>query len=154
MASISTDYPQKVSRLRDCLRPPAAHVTHLFRSTISLPPPQPRDQSRYLIYLSSLWNIISPLHNGKFRPFLPPHHITTSTSAQVQLLKNPDVFLIGSIQKGQVQTPQQRKANQRYAKFEAAKRGKPESVIKAKKKDFKSPVSTIWIGSSDQLFSS
>jgi len=42
------------------------------------------------------------------------------------------------------QTPQQRKANERYARQEASKRGKPESAIKQKKK-FKSPVSTTWI---------
>jgi len=42
------------------------------------------------------------------------------------------------------QTPQQRKANEKYAKREAAKRGKPESTAKSKLKS-KSPVSTGWI---------
>ncbi|KAI9792110.1 MAG: hypothetical protein M1816_003092 [Peltula sp. TS41687] len=44
------------------------------------------------------------------------------------------------------QTPQQRKANERYAKLESAKRGKPEGAVKAlKKNNFKSPISTTWI---------
>jgi len=42
------------------------------------------------------------------------------------------------------QTPQQRRANEKYAKREAAKRGKPESITKSKLKS-KSPVSTGWI---------
>ena len=45
----------------------------------------------------------------------------------------------------QAQTPQQRKANERYARQEAAKRGKPESAIKQKQK-FSPPISPIWIG--------
>lgn len=45
----------------------------------------------------------------------------------------------------QAQTPQQRRANERYARQEAAKRGKPESAIKQKQK-FKPPISPIWIG--------
>jgi hypothetical protein len=47
----------------------------------------------------------------------------------------------------QAQTPAQRRANEKYAKQESAKRGKPESAIKKKEK-FKSPVSTVWIGMS------
>ncbi|KAM0802585.1 hypothetical protein BDR22DRAFT_794265, partial [Usnea florida] len=43
------------------------------------------------------------------------------------------------------QTPQQRKANERYARQEAAKRGKPESAIKQKQK-FNPPISPVWIG--------
>jgi hypothetical protein len=43
------------------------------------------------------------------------------------------------------QTPQQRKANEKFAKQEAAKRGKPESAIKKKEK-FKSPIGPVWIG--------
>jgi len=43
------------------------------------------------------------------------------------------------------QTPQQRRANERYARQEAAKRGKPESAIKQKQK-FSSSISPIWIG--------
>jgi hypothetical protein len=46
----------------------------------------------------------------------------------------------------QAQTPQQRKANEKYARSEAAKRGKPESAVKAKKIAEKSPISNIWIG--------
>ena len=45
----------------------------------------------------------------------------------------------------QAQTPQQRKANERYARQEAAKRGKPESVVKKKQK-FNPPISSLWIG--------
>ncbi|CAL8579689.1 hypothetical protein XPA_005423 [Xanthoria parietina] len=43
------------------------------------------------------------------------------------------------------QTPQQRKANERYARQEAAKRGRPEAATKDSK-SAKSPVSPIWIG--------
>lgn len=45
------------------------------------------------------------------------------------------------------QTPQQRKANERFARFEAARRGKPENEIKArtKTKDAKSPISKTWV---------
>jgi len=43
------------------------------------------------------------------------------------------------------QTPQQRKANQKFAKDLNAKMGKPASEIK-KKQDFKSPISPIWLG--------
>ena len=49
----------------------------------------------------------------------------------------------------QAQTPQQRKANERYARQESAKRGKPESAVKQKQK-FKAPISSFWIGSSNQ----
>ncbi|MCJ1241126.1 hypothetical protein MMC14_009130 [Varicellaria rhodocarpa] len=45
----------------------------------------------------------------------------------------------------QAQTPQQRKANERYARQESSKRGKPESAIKQKQK-FKPPISPVWIG--------
>ncbi|KAL1959260.1 hypothetical protein VTO42DRAFT_2447 [Malbranchea cinnamomea] len=44
-----------------------------------------------------------------------------------------------------VQTPQQRRANERFAKAEAAKRGKPESALKAKKQKPKPPVSMGWV---------
>ncbi|KAL2046047.1 hypothetical protein N7G274_001494 [Stereocaulon virgatum] len=43
------------------------------------------------------------------------------------------------------QTPQQRKANERYARQEAAKRGKPEAAIKHKQK-WEPPISRIWVG--------
>jgi hypothetical protein len=46
----------------------------------------------------------------------------------------------------QAQTPQQRKANQKFAKEQTAKMGKPESAIKKKEKEFKSPVSPLWLG--------
>lgn len=46
---------------------------------------------------------------------------------------------------GQAQTPQQRKANERYAKQESAKRGKSESVVKQKQKS-NPPISKLWIG--------
>ena len=45
----------------------------------------------------------------------------------------------------QAQTPQQRRANERYARQEAAKRGKPESAIK-QKQNFSPSISPIWIG--------
>lgn len=44
-----------------------------------------------------------------------------------------------------VQTPKQRLANQKYAKREEYKKGKPESAYKAQKKE-KSPLSTGWMG--------
>jgi hypothetical protein len=45
----------------------------------------------------------------------------------------------------QAQTPQQRKANEKFKKSQDAKRGKPASEIK-KKEDFKSPISPLWLG--------
>ena len=53
----------------------------------------------------------------------------------------------------QVQTPQQRRANEAYAKSEAAKRGKPQTEVERimeKKKASKagaqkSPVSKVWL---------
>lgn len=45
----------------------------------------------------------------------------------------------------QAQTPQQRLANERYAKSEAAKRGKPPTAVK-KQEVHKSPISKGWIG--------
>ncbi|KAJ5114581.1 hypothetical protein NUU61_000340 [Penicillium alfredii] len=42
------------------------------------------------------------------------------------------------------QTPQQRRANDRFAKNEAAKRGKAPAAAKPKK-NVKSPVSTSWV---------
>ncbi|KAG5288381.1 hypothetical protein I7I48_09860 [Histoplasma ohiense] len=43
------------------------------------------------------------------------------------------------------QTPQQRRANDRFAKLEAAKRGKPETGVKSKKQKPKSPVPLGWV---------
>ena len=53
----------------------------------------------------------------------------------------------------QVQTPQQRRANEAYAKSEAAKRGKPQTEVErimekkkaAKLGGQKSPVSKVWL---------
>jgi hypothetical protein len=53
----------------------------------------------------------------------------------------------------QVQTPQQRRANEAYAKSEAAKRGKPQTEVErimekkkaAKAGAQKSPVSKVWL---------
>jgi len=52
----------------------------------------------------------------------------------------------------QVQTPQQRRANEAFAKSEAAKRGKPQTEVerlaekkKAAKLQQKSPVSKVWL---------
>ncbi|EZF13167.1 hypothetical protein H112_06316 [Trichophyton rubrum D6] len=42
------------------------------------------------------------------------------------------------------QTPQQRRANERFAKKEASKRGKPEAAVKTKPKA-KSPISMGWV---------
>jgi len=44
------------------------------------------------------------------------------------------------------QTPTQRRANEKYAKREEAKRGRPEGIVKAKKGGFKSPISPFWLG--------
>ncbi|KFY51074.1 hypothetical protein V495_00002 [Pseudogymnoascus sp. VKM F-4514 (FW-929)] len=45
----------------------------------------------------------------------------------------------------QAQTPQQRKSNQKFAKDNTAKMGKPEGALKKKQQNFKSPVSPIWL---------
>lgn len=50
------------------------------------------------------------------------------------------------------QTPQQRRANERYAKQESAKRGKPDSAVKQKIQKFNPPVSKLWIGMSKVPF--
>ncbi|PGH06580.1 hypothetical protein AJ80_08139 [Polytolypa hystricis UAMH7299] len=44
----------------------------------------------------------------------------------------------------QAQTPTQRRANERFAKHEAAKRGKPETIVKQKPKS-KSPLPIVWV---------
>jgi hypothetical protein len=46
----------------------------------------------------------------------------------------------------QAQTPEQRMRNQKFAKENTARMGKPESAIKKKDKDLKSPISPIWLG--------
>jgi len=43
------------------------------------------------------------------------------------------------------QTPAQRKANAKFARTEEEKRGKPESLQKKKKENFKSPLSKGWV---------
>ncbi|KAF2157767.1 hypothetical protein K461DRAFT_273995 [Myriangium duriaei CBS 260.36] len=43
------------------------------------------------------------------------------------------------------QTPQQRRANEAYAKSEANKRGKPVTDVKKKQKPEKSPISPVWV---------
>ncbi|KAF1815967.1 hypothetical protein P152DRAFT_411305 [Eremomyces bilateralis CBS 781.70] len=43
------------------------------------------------------------------------------------------------------QTPAQRKANEKFAKLESAKRGKPQNSIKKGGEKGKSPISTSWI---------
>lgn len=45
----------------------------------------------------------------------------------------------------QAQTPQQRRANEQFAKTESAKRGKPVSAIKKKEKPEKAPINKIWL---------
>ena len=52
----------------------------------------------------------------------------------------------------QAQTPQQRRANEKFAKNEAAKRGKPEAQIKKKNTKFEPPISKVWVGESALLF--
>jgi len=44
------------------------------------------------------------------------------------------------------QTPEQRKRNEKFAKGQTAKRGKPQSEIKKKQQEFKSPVSPVYLG--------
>lgn len=53
--------------------------------------------------------------------------------------------LADTISSRQAQTPQQRLANERFAKSEASKRGKPQATIK-KQEAHKSPISKGWIG--------
>ena len=49
----------------------------------------------------------------------------------------------------QAQTPQQRKANEAFAKKAESKRGKPEDKRVVKKNE-KSPISKTWISVSDE----
>ncbi|KAM0722074.1 hypothetical protein Q7P37_003000 [Cladosporium fusiforme] len=49
-----------------------------------------------------------------------------------------------------VQTPQQRRANEAFARSEAAKRGKPQTEVerileKKKLKEKKTPISKVWL---------
>jgi hypothetical protein len=46
----------------------------------------------------------------------------------------------------QAQTPEQRKRNEKFAKGQTAKRGKPQSEIKKKQQEFKSPISPVYLG--------
>ncbi|KAF2671415.1 hypothetical protein BT63DRAFT_423612 [Microthyrium microscopicum] len=43
------------------------------------------------------------------------------------------------------QTPQQRRANAKFAKSEEDKRGKPISQQKKKREELKSPISLFWV---------
>lgn len=54
----------------------------------------------------------------------------------------------------QAQTPQQRMSNQKFAKENTAKMGKPEGALKKKQQSFKSPVSPIWLGMSNHYTTS
>jgi len=45
-----------------------------------------------------------------------------------------------------VQTPQQRRANEKFARTEASKRGKAETVVKKTQQKQPSPISPVWIG--------
>lgn len=82
----------------------------------------------------------------------PIHQINT-TPAQPTLQPNPQTHsLTPPLSTKQVQTPQQRRANEAFAKSEAAKRGKPQTEIerlaekkKAAKAQQKSPVSKVWL---------
>lgn len=46
----------------------------------------------------------------------------------------------------QAQTPQQRQANERFAKAQEKKMGKPETTLLKKREPQKSPISKVWIG--------
>ena len=53
----------------------------------------------------------------------------------------------------QAQTPQQRRANLKFAKDQEARRGKSEDQLKKKAKDApKSPISPMWLGKNSALF--
>jgi hypothetical protein len=88
------------------------------------------------------------------------HHKRHSIFPQIPIevgLSTRSQWLVASVHQGhktvaylsrpQAQTPEQRKRNQKFAKDQSAKRGKPASEIK-KKQDFKSPISPIWLGMS------
>jgi hypothetical protein len=78
-----------------------------------------------------------------------------SIHSRTQSIKPPTISIPTPIAnpKKQVQTPQQRRANEAYAKSEAAKRGKPQTEVERimeKKKASKagaqkSPVSKVWL---------
>ncbi|OJD31140.1 endoplasmic stress-associated ramp4 [Diplodia corticola] len=81
-------------------------------------------------------------HNGAMLPGLCPT-IPPQTRAPPSLdhCSLPEADVRPSCQ---AQTPQQRLANERFAKSEASKRGKPQATVK-KQEVQKSPISTGWI---------
>lgn len=86
---------------------------------------------------------------------LPTHfqRITRQPTQQHPNHKPTKPSSLTSSPRKQVQTPQQRRANEAYAKSEAAKRGKPqtevERIMERKKASKigaqKSPVSKVWL---------
>ncbi|KAK5796815.1 hypothetical protein VI817_006098 [Penicillium citrinum] len=81
------------------------------------------------------FNFISPL-------FSPTSLIHPLTFYNGQLIQN-NYLRITSLTQLQAQTPQQRRANERFAKNEAAKRGK--GPITKPKQASKSPISAGWV---------
>ncbi|RMX75108.1 hypothetical protein D0869_11932 [Hortaea werneckii] len=63
-----------------------------------------------------------------------------STLDQKGKLTRPVSFLLF-----QAQTPQQRRANNTFAKAEERKRGKPQGEVLRKEKPAKAPISKTWV---------
>lgn len=80
----------------------------------------------------------STLSNTLYTPFPQPLSNNGRSSPSFAVFRCTDLSY------PQAQTPQQRKANEKFAKREETKRGKPDPAL-AKAKKFKSPVSPIWL---------
>lgn len=89
--------------------------------------------------------------------FLPAHSLSsspTTSSYTLTLLQLSQwyaryaLYISHVANYPQAQTPQQRRANDRFAKTEAAKRGKGPVTVKPKK-NTKSPLSATWVGMLD-----
>lgn len=80
-------------------------------------------------------------------PTIPPHIYPSPQTPQwlATLPCKSAVSLLTAIF-FKAQTPAQRRANEKFAKREESKRGRPESVVNAKKEKFKPPVSPILLG--------
>ena len=85
----------------------------------------------------------NPLRLTSMSPAVAHHKVVDCNSTRLHVLQ--------SLIYVQAQTPQQRRANAKFDRFNEKKMGKPESVYK-KKELPKSPVNRIWLGKPESTF--
>ena len=73
---------------------------------------------------------------------LPPFNTSHASSTQ---LAQPPLTSRSSLPPKQAQTPQQRRANNQFARAEEKKRGKPQGEAPQKQKPTKAPISQTWV---------